>query len=327
MTKRALITGVAGQDGTYLSRLLLENGYDVYGIVGPVPGDFMDWAQREPRLHALHADMTDSASLRAAVVESRPHEVYNFAAVSSVGQSWTHGELVVDVNAAGVVRMLEALRDLAPDAHFCQASSAEIFGKAVSAPQDENTPVRPVSPYGSSKAYAHFMVQNYRDARGMFACNAILYNHESVMRPPTFVTRKITRAAAAIKLGLQSELRLGNLDAKRDWGFAGDYVRALWLMLNAQAPDDYVVASGNANTVRDLARAAFSHVSLNYEQYVVVDPEFFRPLDPDVLMGDAGKARRELGWEPTITFEELIAMMVEADLAELGASGVGGEPR
>lgn len=317
MTKRALITGVAGQDGTYLSRLLLENDYEVYGVVGPAPGDFVTWADSEPRLHALEADMTDSASLRAAVSAARPHEVYNFAAVSSVGQSWTHGELVVDVNAAGVVRMLEALRDLAPEAHFCQASSAEIFGKTLVAPQNESTPVSPVSPYGSSKAYAHFMVQNYRDARGMFACNAILYNHESVMRPPTFVTRKITRAAASIKLGLQRDLHLGNLDAKRDWGFAGDYVRALWLMLNAETPADYVIASGEVNTVRDLARVAFSHVGLDYEQYVVVDPEFFRPLDPDVLVGDAGKARRELGWEPTVTFEELIASMVDADMAEL----------
>jgi GDPmannose 4,6-dehydratase len=320
MTKRALITGVAGQDGTYLTELLLGKGYEVYGIVGPYPGRFLAWAkQHEGRLHAIDADMTDMESLIAAIEISTPDEVYNFAAQSSVGDSWADAIATTEVNAVGVLRILEALHELKPDARFFQASSAEMFGNAAEMPQRETTPLHPRSPYAASKTYAYHIVGSYRDSYGMHASNGILFNHESPRRALQFVTRKITDGAVRIKLGLASELRLGNLDAKRDWGFAGDYVIAMWLMLQQESPDDYVIATGEVHTVRDFCAAAFSRLDLDYEEYVVVDPEFFRPVDVNVLFGDPTRAKTQLGWVPKVSFQELVALMVDADLERLNS--------
>jgi GDPmannose 4,6-dehydratase len=322
VTKRALITGVAGQDGTYLSELLLGKGYEVFGVLGPAPGAFLDCVAKWGKpFHSVQADMTDSASLRAVVAEAQPDEVYNFAGISSVGQSWTQAELVANVNGVGVVRLLEALREFAPGARFCQASSAEIFGRPAQVPQNEETVIAPVSPYGDSKAYGHFVTTTYREAHGMHANNAILYNHESPLRPVSFVTAKIADAAARIKLGLQSELALGNLDVRRDWGFAGDYVRAMWMMLQAENAADYVVATGVAHSVRDVCVAAFSHVGLDCDNYVLVDERFFRPAEADILVGDSSKIRTVLGWEPVVGFAELIGMMVDEDLKHLQLEG------
>ena len=318
MTKRALITGVAGQDGTYLSDLLIGKGYEVFGMLGPMPGAFLDRAVAwGDSFHGVQADMTDAASLRELVSATKPDEAYNFAGISSVGQSWTQAELVANVNGVGVVRLLEALREFAPEACFCQASSAEIFGRPIAVPQDENTPIAPVSPYGDSKAYGHFVTTTYRDAHNMHCSNAILYNHESPLRPVTFVTGKIANGAARIKQGLEAELCLGNLDVRRDWGFAGDYVRAMWLILQADTPGDYVVSTGVAHSVRDVCEAAFGHVDLDYRDYVRVDERFFRPAEADILVGDSTKIRTELGWEPGVDFKELVAMMVDADLERL----------
>ena len=320
MTKSALITGVAGQDGTYLTDLLVSKGYQVFGVLGPTPGAFVDridgW---DGAFTGVHADMTDTASLRAVVAESKPDEVYNFAGISSVGQSWSQAELVADVNGVGVVRLLEAIRALAPEARFCQASSAEVFGRPSQVPQNEETPICPVSPYGDSKAYAHFVTTTYRDAHGMHASNAILYNHESPLRPVSFVTAKIADGAARIKLGLSTDLQLGNLDVRRDWGFAGDYVRAMWLMLQVDAPDDFVIATGVAHSVRDVCEFAFARVGLDYEQFVHVNPEFFRPAEAEILVGDTTKARNLLGWEPKVGFDEVVGMMVDARMERLAA--------
>ena len=322
MTRRALITGVAGQDGTYLTDLLVSKGYQVFGVLGPNPGAFLDRADGwDGAFVGVQADMTDAESLRAVVEQARPDEVYNFAGISSVGQSWTQAELVADVNGVGVVRLLEAIRDLAPDARFCQASSAEIFGRPSQVPQDENTSISPVSPYGDSKAYGHFVTTTYREAHGLHAGNAILYNHESPLRPVSFVTAKIADGAARIKLGLTGDLQLGNLDVRRDWGYAGDYVRAMWLMLQADTPGDFVVSTGVAHSVRQVCQFAFARVGLDYERYVHVNPEFFRPAEAEILVGDSAKARRDLGWEPQIGFDEVIGMMVDACLGRLaGAS-------
>ena len=319
MTRRALITGVAGQDGTYLTEQLLGEGYEVFGVAGPDPGpSFEAWSQRLPAgFSVVAADMRDAASLQACVRDVGPDEIYNFAGLSSVGFSWEHGEATAEVNAVGVVRLLDAMRAHAPHARFCQASSADIFGRAEYAPQDEGTPINPISPYGASKAYAHMIVGSYRQGHGLFACSAILFNHESPRRPADFVTSKIAEGAASIKLGLQEELHLGNLDARRDWGFAGDYVRAMSLMLRADDPDDYVVASGASHTVREFADAAFSQVGLDYRDHVVVDPAFFRPLDPSVQEGNAAKAGRVLGWEPTVGLSGIVAMMVDAAMERL----------
>jgi GDPmannose 4,6-dehydratase len=318
VTKRALITGVAGQDGTYLSELLLGKGYEVYGVVGPYPGDFMERAKRyEGRLVAIEADLTDMESLLRAVEESRPDEVYNFAAQSSVGDSFDDAIATTEVNAVGVLRILEALRKLAPDARFFQASSAEMFGNAGQTPQNESTPLHPRSPYAASKTYAFHIVGSYRDSFGMHASNGIMFNHESPLRGLQFVTRTITDGAARIKLGLAEELRLGNLDAKRDWGFAGDYVRAMWLMLQQDTPDDFVVATGEVHTVRDFCAAAFGYLGLDYEQYVRVDPARLRPVDVNVLYGDPSKAKRILGWEPEVGFSDLVALMVDSDMERL----------
>ena len=322
MARRALITGAAGQDGTYLSELLLAKGYEVFGVPGPYPGDFAERAEAsDGRLRAVDADLTDMDSLLAAVEAARPDEVYNFAAQSSVGDSWNEAIATTEVNAVGVLRLLEALRELAPESRFFQAASAEMFGNAAEMPQRETTPLHPQSPYAASKTYAFHIVSSYRKSYGMHVSNGIMFNHESPLRGTQFVTRKITDGAVRCKLGLAGELRLGNLDAKRDWGFAGDYVEAMWLMLQQDAPDDYVVASGEVHTVREFCSAAFSHLGLDYEQFVTVDPRFFRPVDVNVFYGDASKARTVLGWEPKVGFDELIAMMVDADVARLG----GGE--
>ncbi len=318
MTKRALITGAAGQDGTYLAELLLAKGYEVFGVPGPYPGDFAARADAsDGRLRALDADLTDMNSLLAAVEASSPDEVYNFAAQSSVGDSWNEAIATTEVNAVGVLRLLEALRELAPEARFFQAASAEMFGNAAEMPQRETTPLHPQSPYAASKTYAFHIVSSYRKSYGMHVSNGIMFNHESPLRGLQFVTRKITDGAARIKLGLSEDLHLGNLDAKRDWGYAGDYVEAMWLMLQQESPDDYVVASGEVHTVREFCAAAFGHLGLDFEQFVKVDPRFFRPVDVHVFYGDASKARAKLGWEPTVGFSELVAMMVDADMARL----------
>jgi GDPmannose 4,6-dehydratase len=323
VTKRALITGVAGQDGTYLTDLLVAEGYQVFGVLGPAPGAFVEridgW---DGAFVGVQADMTDTGSLRDVVAETSPDEVYNFAGISSVGQSWSEAELVANVNGVGVVRLLEAIRDLAPGARFCQASSAEIFGRPSQVPQNEQTPFAPVSPYGDSKAYGHFVTTTYRDAHGIHASNAILYNHESPLRPVSFVTAKIAEGAARIKLGLANELELGNLDVRRDWGFAGDYVRAMWLMLQADTPSDFVISTGVAHSVRDVCECAFARVGLDCDRYVRVNPAFFRPAEAEVLVGDSSKARELLGWEPEVGFDELIGMMVDASLERVGGVAV-----
>ncbi|HET6351623.1 MAG TPA: GDP-mannose 4,6-dehydratase [Coriobacteriia bacterium] len=315
---RALITGAAGQDGTYLTELLLSKGYEVWGVIGPEPGDYLSWAATQGEdLHPCEADLSDKDSLDRLIAEVVPDEVYNFAGISVVSMSWEHPVAVFDINATGVARLIESLREYAPDARLCQASSAEIFGHPAESPQTETTPIRPVTPYGSSKAAAHFLVENAREGRGMFACNAILYNHESPRRPSSFVTAKIAEGAARIKLGLASELRLGNLDSARDWGYAGDYVEAMWLMLQADKPEDFVLATGVAHTVREFCDAAFSHVGLNWEDYVIVDPEFFRPVDSQAPVGDATKAREALGWEASKPFAAIVGEMVDGSPVRL----------
>jgi GDPmannose 4,6-dehydratase len=318
VTKRALITGVAGQDGTYLSELLLSKGYEVWGVVGPAPGAFLEWAmQFEGRLHPINADLTDLDSLMAAVEVSAPDEVYNFAGLTSVGGSWAQPERYADVNGQGVVRLLEAVRHGAPGAHVVQASSAEVFGDPAHSPQTEQTALAPTNPYGTSKLIAHEAICSAR-GDGMLASNAILYNHESPLRPATFVTGKIADAAARIKLGFADELRLGNLDVTRDWGFAGDYVDAMSRIAASGQADDFVIATGVGHTVRDFAMEAFAHVGLDYSDYVVVDPEFFREADATALVGDPSRIRERLGWTPTVEFGQLVGMMVDANLERLG---------
>jgi GDPmannose 4,6-dehydratase len=310
---RALITGVTGQDGWYLAELLNADGYDVYGLVSahdaePVP----------PGVTAVPGDMRDADTLRAALATAEPDELYNLAAVSSVAESWKRPELVADVNGVGVVRLLSAVRDSGAPIRFVQASSAEIFGDAP-APQDETTPIRPVSPYGAAKAFAHHAVVAFRGA-GLWAANAILYNHESPRRPPQFVTRKITSAAARIGAGSPETLLLGNLDSRRDWGFAGDYMRALTLMARRPEPDDYVVATGVSRTVRDFVATAFAQAGVrDWERRVGHDPQFVRSVDAGEQRGDARKARRELGWEPLVDFPDLVKMMVAAEAVPGGA--------
>jgi GDPmannose 4,6-dehydratase len=312
----ALITGITGQDGSYLAELLLAKGYAVHGMVRRASTEnFERIAHLQDKITLHQADLNDLASLTTVVQEVRPVEVYNLAAQSFVPTSWKQPLLTTDVTATGVTRMLEAIRLVDPKGvKFYQASSSEMFGKVHETPQTEATPFYPRSPYGVAKVYGHWITVNYRESYGMYCVSGILFNHESPRRGKEFVTRKVTDAVARIKLGLQKELRIGNLDAQRDWGFAGDYVRAMWLMLQQPKPDDYVIASGRTHTVRELARIAFEHVGLDWQKHTAQDPAFIRPAEVDLLQGDASKAQRALGWQPEVSFELLVRMMVDADL-------------
>lgn len=319
MTKRALITGLTGQDGSYLAELLLDKGYEVYGLQRRSSSETTERIDSFlTRVNVIPGDMLDQTSLLDAVDAAQPDEVYNLAAQSFVAESWAEPVFTGDVDALGVTRLLEAIRRAKPDARFYQASSSEMFGKVHETPQTETTPFHPRSPYGVAKVYGYFITMNYRESYDMHASNGILFNHESPRRGIEFVTRKITDGVARIKAGLQTELALGNLDAKRDWGFAGDYVEAMWLMLQQDAPGDYVIATGETHTVREFCEVAFAHAGLDYEQHVVVDPRFMRPAEVQLLLGDPAKARTELGWEPKVDFEELARMMVDEDLKRYG---------
>jgi GDPmannose 4,6-dehydratase len=313
--KRALITGITGQDGSYLAELLIEKGYTVFGMVRRASKDNFERIEHLlPRLLIKQADLLDQLSLIRMLEESRPQEVYNLAAQSFVPTSWTQPVLTAEFTALGVTRLLDAIRLVDPGIRFYQASSSEMFGKVRESPQTERTPFHPRSPYGVAKVYGHDITVNYRESYGLFACSGILFNHESPRRGLEFVTRKVTDAVARIKHGWQQELRLGNLEARRDWGFAGDYVQAMWLMLQQEEPDDYVIATGESHSVHELVQHAFGHAELDWQKYVVIDPIFKRPAEVDVLLGDAGKARQRLGWKPKVHFPELVRMMAQADL-------------
>ncbi|UHA71651.1 GDP-mannose 4,6-dehydratase [Paenibacillus sp. 481] len=315
MEKRALVTGITGQDGSYLAELLLEKGYKVFGLRRRTSVPIMENIEHiKNDIEFIDGDLLDLSSLMQAVKIANPDEVYNLAAQSFVGTSWTQPGLTAQVTALGVTNMLEAVRLVKPEARFYQASSSEMFGKVMETPQKETTPFYPRSPYGVAKVYGHWITINYRESFDMFACSGILFNHESPRRGVEFVTRKVTDAVARIKLGLQSELRMGNLDAKRDWGFAGDYVKAMWLMLQQDTPDDYVISTGEMHTVQELVEIAFGHVGLNWQDYVVIDPKFVRPAEVDLLLGDCTKAKQQLGWDLEVGFEQLIKMMVDSDL-------------
>jgi len=320
--KRALITGITGQDGSYLAELLLEKGYEVYGMTRRASTENVERiAHLGDRLTLLQGDLLDPPSLDAALREARPHEVYNLAAQSFVPTSWNQPVLTAEFTAVGVTRMLEAIRSVDEGIRFYQASSSEMFGRVREVPQTELTPFHPRSPYGVAKVYGHHITVNYRESYDLFAVSGILFNHESPRRGLEFVTRKISDGAARIKLGLESELRLGNLEAQRDWGFAGDYVEAMWLMVQQEEPVDYVIATGEPHSVREFAERAFEHLGLDWERHVVSDPRFLRPAEVDHLVGDASKAREALGWEPKTSFRELVGLMVDADLARLSADG------
>ncbi len=313
--KRALITGITGQDGSYLAEFLLGKGYEVYGMVRRSSTvNYERISHIQDRLKLMQGDLLDQNSLMEALRISEPDEVYNLGAQSFVPTSWNQPVLTGEFTALGVTRMLEAIRTVNPKIRFYQASSSEMFGKIRETPQNERTPLYPRSPYGVAKVYGHWITVNYRESYGIFCCSGILFNHESPRRGLEFVSRKVTSAAAKIKLGLQKELRMGNLDARRDWGFAGDYVEAMWLMLQQKEPEDYVIATGISHSVKDLIKVAFDHVGLDWEEYVVSDPKLFRPAEVDCLLGDPRKAKSILGWQPKVTFEELIRMMVDADL-------------
>jgi GDPmannose 4,6-dehydratase len=320
--RRALITGITGQDGSYLAELLLEKGYDVYGMTRRASTENVERiAHLSDRLKLLQGDLLDPPSLDAAVREAQPHEVYNLAAQSFVPTSWNQPVLTAEFTAVGVTRMLEAIRSVDPGIRFYQASSSEMFGRVRDVPQTELTPFHPRSPYGVAKVYGHHITVNYRESYDLFAVSGILFNHESPRRGLEFVTRKISDGAVRIKLGLASELRLGNLEAQRDWGFAGDYVEAMWLMLQQDEPVDYVIATGEPHSVREFVERAFEHLGLDWEKHVVSDPRFLRPAEVDHLVGDAAKAREALGWEPRTSFRELVGLMVDADLARLSGDG------
>jgi GDPmannose 4,6-dehydratase len=320
--RRALITGITGQDGSYLADLLLEKGYEVHGMVRRSSTEtFQRLAHIRDDLTLHTGDLLDQRSMGDVLRECTPHEVYNLAAMSFVAASWNQPVLTAEFTGTGVTRMLEAVREAAPEARFYQASSSEMFGKVLEVPQTEQTPFYPRSPYGVAKAYGHFITVNYRESYDMFACSGILFNHESPRRGLEFVTRKVTHAAAAIKLGMQRDLALGNLDAERDWGYAKDYVEAMWLMLQQDAAEDYVIATNEAHSVRELVNIAFDRAGLKPDDYVRVDPAFYRPAEVDHLIGDYSKAKEKLGWEPRTSFEELTRLMVDADI-ELLASGV-----
>jgi GDPmannose 4,6-dehydratase len=313
--RTALITGITGQDGSYLAEFLLEKGYRVVGMVRRSSGDqFERIAHLQDRIDLREGDLLDQLSLITLLHDVEPSEIYNLAAQSFVPTSWAQPILTSEATALGVTRMLEAIRVVNRSIRFYQASSSEMFGKVRESPQNEATPFYPRSPYGVAKVYGHYITVNYRESYGIFAVSGILFNHESPRRGKQFVTRKVTNGAARVKLGLQRELRLGNLDAKRDWGFAGDYVEAMWMMLQQSAPDDFVIATGETHSVRELCEIAFARAGLNWRDHVVVDAAHVRPAEVDLLIGDAGKARRRLGWAPKVSFKELVEMMVDADL-------------
>jgi len=316
-SKNALITGITGQDGAYLAQLLLGKGYRVYGLMARRGSDTL-WRLREVgidgRVELVYGDMTDLSSLIRAMEKSEASEVYNLAAQSFVATSWEQPILTGQITGIGVVNALEAVRIVNPKARFYQASTSEMFGMIQTERQDEKTPFYPRSPYGVSKLFGHWTTVNYRESFKIHASSGIAFNHESPLRGLEFVTRKVTNGVARIKLGKQKELRLGNIDAKRDWGYAGDYVEAMWLMLQQEAPDDYVIATGRTTSVRDMSRLAFAHAGLDYEDHVVIDPRFYRPAEVDVLLGNPAKVRAKLGWQPKTSLEQLVAMMVDADL-------------
>jgi GDPmannose 4,6-dehydratase len=338
MTKRALITGITGQDGSFLTELLLDKGYEVYGIIrrsSSFNTDRIDHLYQDPhepdtRLRLFYGDLNDSSSLNTILRQIQPDEIYNLGAQSHVRVSFDVPEYTAEVTGLGTVRILEAIREAGIRPKFYQASSSELFGKVLETPQTERTPFYPRSPYGCAKAYAYYITVNYRESYDLFACNGILFNHESERRGETFVSRKITRAATRIKLGLQEKLFLGNLDAQRDWGYAGDYVEAMWLMLQADDPEDYVIATGEAHSVRDFLDEAFGMLDLDWKKHVEKDPRYYRPAEVDLLLGDASKAREKLGWEPKVNFKELVHLMVEHDLElarhELAARKNAGSP-
>ncbi len=319
--KRALITGITGQDGSHLADLLLEKGYEVFGMVRRSSTEsFERISHLVDRVTLVQADLLDQPSLVGAIEEAQPAEIYNLAAQSFVPTSWKQPVLTAEFTATGVTRMLEAMRRVDPSIRFYQASSSEMYGKVREIPQNETTPFYPRSPYGVAKVYGHFITVNYRESYGLFAVSGILFNHEGPRRGLEFVTRKISDGVARIKLGLADELRLGNLDAQRDWGYAGDYVEAMWLMLQADEPDDYVIATGEEHSVREFVEIAFEHAGVDMEKHVALDPKFLRPAEVDHLVGDATKAREKLGWEPRVSFRELAEMMVDADLERLTAT-------
>ena len=320
--KKALISGITGQDGSYLAEFLLGKGYEVYGIIrrsssfntGRIDPIYEDPHVPHRRLHLMYGDLNDASSLNRIIRTVQPDEIYNLGAQSHVRVSFDIPEYTGEITGLGTIRLLEAIREAGLKPKFYQALSSEMFGKVQDVPQRETTPFYPRSPYGAAKVYAYWITVNYREAYDLFACNGILFNHESPRRGETFVTRKITKAAARIKLGIQQDLFLGNLDAKRDWGFAGDYVQAMWMMLQAPKAEDYVIATGETHTVREFLELAFGHLQLEWQKYVKIDPAYYRPTEVDLLIGDASKAKRDLGWEPNIRFKELAHMMVDADL-------------
>ena len=321
MNKTALVTGITGQDGSYLAELLLEKGYEVHGVARRASTDNLVRIRHLSERISVHAgDMLDQSSLTDLVQRIRPTEIYNLAAQSFVPTSWSQPLLTAETTGLGVTRLLDAIRQVDPSIRFYQASSSEMFGRVQETPQRETTPFWPRSPYSVAKVYGHWITVNYRESYDLFACSGILFNHESPRRGHEFVTRKITRTVAQIKMGLADELRLGNLKAKRDWGFAGDYVEAMWLMLQQEQPEDFVVGTGQTYEVEQFVDAAFSHVGLDWHDYVVIDPKFYRPAEVDLLVADPTKARTKLGWKPRVDFQELVTMMVDADLAELGGA-------
>jgi len=321
MIKKALITGITGQDGSYLAEFLLNKGYEVHGLIRRcssfntqrIDHIYQDPHEPDPQLFLHYGDLTDGTGLREVLTRVQPDEVYNLAAQSHVRISFDQPVYTAQVDAVGTIRLLEAIRDTGINSRFYQAASSEMYGRAVEVPQSEATPFHPRSPYGCAKVYGYWQTVNYRESYEMFCCNGILFNHESPRRGETFVSRKITRAATRIKEGLQEKLYLGNLDARRDWGYAGDYIEAIWLMLQQEKADDYVIATGQTHSVRELLDLAFDKLDLNWHDYVEIDSRYFRPAEIEILQGDASKARRELAWEPKLSFEELIAMMIEAD--------------
>jgi GDPmannose 4,6-dehydratase len=313
---RALITGITGQDGSYMAELLMEKGYEVHGLIRRSSLEKYDRIQHiASRIKFVEGDLTDQGSLDAAVQQVQPDEIYNLAAQSFVPVSWNQPVLTADVTGLGALRVMESIRRHAPKAKFLQASSSEMFGKVREKPQTENTPFHPRSPYGVAKVFGHHITVNYRESYGIFACSSICFNHESPRRGAEFVTRKVSQHVAKIKLGVADKLKMGNIDAQRDWGFAGDYIQAMWLMLQQPVAEDYVIATGKTHSVERLLEIAFSHVGLDWKKYVEIDPKLVRPAEVDYLCGDASKAERKLGWKPKVSFEQLIGMMVDADMA------------